>query len=113
MIDQLNVDCRFNALDADGIVVLPIYYRCHPLLLNAAFLGNPSADDQRILDFRDKSNYLHAFERPPKHTMLQNSFRKLFEISIRIGAYRERVAARLKRMTVARQSPPSSDPLKH
>src|SRR5882672_6334614 len=33
------------------------YYRYHPLLLNAAFLGNLSSDDQRILGFGNKTNY--------------------------------------------------------
>ena len=84
-----------------------------PLLLNAAFLGNLSAEDQRILGFGDKSNYRHAYERPSKHTTLQKTFMGLFEISIRISAFRERVSARLKRMTGGRKPPPSGDPLKH
>ena len=74
------------------------YYRYHPLLLNAAFLGNLSAEDQRILGFGNKTNYLHAFERVPKHTMLQDTFRGALEIAIRARAFRERVAARLTRM---------------
>ena len=89
------------------------YYRYHPLHLNAAFLGNLSVEDQRILGFGDKSNYVHAFERPPKHTTLQNTFMGLFEISIRIGAFRERAVARLKRMTGGRKPSPPSDPLEH
>ena len=75
------------------------YYRYHPLLLNAAFLGNLSEEDQRILGFGNKTNYLHAFERAPKHTKLQDTFRGALEIAIRASAFRERVAARLKRMT--------------
>src|SRR5437763_1201245 len=31
------------------------YYRYHPLLLNAAFLGDLSAEEQRILGFGDKT----------------------------------------------------------
>jgi hypothetical protein len=75
------------------------YYRYHPLLLNAAFLGNLSAEDQRILGFGNKTNYLPAFERVPKHTVLQDTFRGALEIAIRARAFRERLAARLKRMT--------------
>ena len=75
------------------------YYRYHPLLLNAAFLGNLSEEDQRILGFGNKTNYLHAFERAPKHTMLQGAFRGALEVAIRANAFRERVAARLKVMT--------------
>jgi len=75
------------------------YYRYHPLLLNAAFLGNLSAEDQRILGFGNKTNYVHAFERMPKHSLLQSTFRNALEIAIRANAFRERVAARLRRMT--------------
>ncbi|HVS20259.1 MAG TPA: phytanoyl-CoA dioxygenase family protein [Pyrinomonadaceae bacterium] len=39
------------------------YYRYHPLLLNAAFLGDLSAEDQRILGFGNKTNFQAAFER--------------------------------------------------
>ena len=74
------------------------YYRYHPLLLNAAFLGNLSAEDQRILGFGNKTNYLPAFERKPKHTMLQRGTRCALEVAIRVNALRERVAARLKRL---------------
>jgi Phytanoyl-CoA dioxygenase (PhyH) len=75
------------------------YYRYHPLLLNAAFLGNLSPEDQRILGFGNKANYLHAFERVPKHTMLQSAFRRALEVAIRADSFRERLAARFKRMT--------------
>ena len=74
------------------------YYRYHPLLLNAAFLGNLTAEDQRILGFGNKTNYLHAFQRRPKHTMLQGAFRGALEIAIRANAFRERVRARIKRL---------------
>jgi len=74
------------------------YYRYHPLLLNAAFLGNLSAEDQRILGFGNKTNYQHAFERTPKHIILQGAFRSALEIAIRANALRERVMARLKRL---------------
>lgn len=74
------------------------YYRYHPLLLNAAFLGNLSAEDQRILGFGNKTNYLHAFERKPKHTTLQSTYRLAFEFAIRTEGLRERVTARFKRL---------------
>lgn len=74
------------------------YYRYHPLLLNAAFLGNLSKEDERILGFGNKTNYQAAFERAPRHTMLQAAFRTALDISIRTKAFHERVAARLKRL---------------
>ena len=84
-------DVRLQKEDID-------YYRYHPLLLNAAFLGNLSPEDQRILGFGDKTNYLHAHERAPRHTLLQATFRGALEIAIRGEALRERVAARLRRL---------------
>jgi hypothetical protein len=73
------------------------YYRYHPLLLNAAFLGNLSEEDQRILGFGNKVNYVHAFERHPKHTTLQTVFRVTFGAKLRADYFLQRVQARLKR----------------
>jgi len=74
------------------------YYRYHPLLLNTAFLGNLSAEDQRILGFGNKTNYLPAFERKPRYTTLQSISRLALEISIRVGGMRDRVADRFRRL---------------
>ena len=40
------------------------FYRYHPLLLNAALLGDLSNEDRQILGFGDKTNYIAAFEPP-------------------------------------------------
>jgi Phytanoyl-CoA dioxygenase (PhyH) len=74
------------------------YYRYHPLLLNAAFLGNLSDEDHRILGFGNKTNYIHAFDRTPRHTLLQDTFRVVHDTAIRAKAMRERLAARLRRL---------------
>jgi hypothetical protein len=74
------------------------YYRYHPLLLNAAFLGNLCDEDRRILGFGNKTNYIHAFERNPKHTRLQGIFRAVYDAKIPIDNFQHRVVARLKRM---------------
>ena len=74
------------------------YYRYHPLLLNAAFLGNLSAEDQRILGFGNKTNYLHAFERRPKHTTLQSASRLALEIALHLEGLSERIRARFRRL---------------
>ena len=74
------------------------YYRYHPLLLNAAFLGNLTLEDQRILGFGNQTNYRHAFERRPKHTTLQFAFRLAHDTVIRVEKLRERVHARVNRM---------------
>ncbi len=74
------------------------YYRYHPLILNAAFLGNLSDEDQRILGFGNKTNFFPAFARTPKQKSLYSSFRGCLEVALRVNAFRERVYARLKRM---------------
>ena len=52
---------------------------------------------------QDGRRWIHAFERAPKHTLLQNTFRLALEVTIRANSFRERVAARLKRTKVALQ----------
>ena len=79
------------------------FYRYHPLLLNAAFLGNVSEEDQRILGFGDKSNYMPAFERPSRYKRLHRTFSRMHDMNLRLDDLRERVRARLKRMKVVRQ----------
>ena len=74
------------------------HYRYHPLLLNAAFLGNLSFEDQRILGFGNKTNYLHAHKRKPRHNILQLATNVALEVSLRVAGVRERVRARLQRM---------------
>ena len=75
------------------------YYRYHPLILNAAFLGNLSQEDQRILGFGNQTNFVPAFERKSRHPFLHNTFRVTNDLVLRASALRERVAARLKKMT--------------
>jgi hypothetical protein len=74
------------------------YYRYHPLLLNAAFLGDLSKEDQQILGIGDKTNYVHAFQRKPKYSRIQSMSRTALEVTIRAEALRERIAARLRRL---------------
>ncbi len=73
------------------------YYRYHPLLLNAAFLGNLSDKDRRILGMGNKATFVPGFERKGRHEWLQRSSRLAFETTIRVDAFRERVAARIRR----------------
>jgi len=73
------------------------YYRYHPLLLNAAFLGKLSDEDQRILGFGNKTNYIHAFARHPKHRALQTAFRGIFTAKLRAEHLGQRVNGKLWR----------------
>lgn len=58
------------------------YYRYHPLLLNAAFLGNLSEEDERMLGFGDKRNYQHGFTRRRRYPTLETMNRVLVEMTM-------------------------------
>ena len=60
------------------------YYRYHPLLLNASFLGNLTSEDQRILGFGDKRRYQHCFARRCRHPALETMNRSLMELTLRV-----------------------------
>jgi len=74
-----------------------VNYRYHPLILNAAFLGNLSQEDQRILGFGNKHNFRPAHEKPSRHETLQTAFTFVLDIDLRARNLHERVIARLKR----------------
>jgi hypothetical protein len=73
------------------------YYRYHPLLLNAAFLGNLSSEDQRILGFGNKTNFQPCFERPTRTPLGYKAFSAAFGAQLRVRELRARIAARLRR----------------
>lgn len=72
------------------------YYRYHPLILNAAFLGGLDEDDERLLGFGNKETFIPAFERESLHEGFQRSMRKAYETKLRLDAqlFRLRGAAR-------------------
>jgi hypothetical protein len=74
------------------------YYRYHPLLLNAAFLGGLTEEHYRILGFGNKTHYQPHFERKPAHTGFQAVMRGLFNVKLRVGKFRERLAGKLRRL---------------
>jgi len=74
------------------------YYRYHPLLLNAAFLGDLSQEAQRILGFGNKTRYMPAFRRTTQHNLLYRTFSLAFGATIKIDDLRERGTQRLKRL---------------
>jgi hypothetical protein len=71
-----------------------VYYRYHPLLLNAAFLGSLSEEHRRILGFGDKSQYLHAFERPARFPILAGFFQVAWNLRLRADDVIQHVRAR-------------------
>ena len=74
-----------------------ITYRYHPLLLNAAFLGNLSDEDRRILGFGNKGNFVPAFVREDQPPVSYNAFLIAHSASLRIRELRERIGTRLRR----------------
>jgi len=73
------------------------YYRYHPLILNAAFLGGLSSQDQRILGFGNKANYIHSFARKPKHVFIQQTSQALFKIKLYLSDLPDRIKDPLRR----------------
>ena len=77
------------------------YYRYHPLLLNAAFLGGLSAEDHRILGFGDKRTLQPGCQRRARFPKLEAAFRVAFEATLRLEPLAElprRVYRRVERL---------------
>jgi hypothetical protein len=73
------------------------YYRYHPLLLNAAYLGNLTTEDQRLLGFGDKRNHQPAFVRT-KGTLLHRLIATANGGQVRMQQLSQRIRARLRRL---------------
>jgi hypothetical protein len=73
------------------------YYRYHPLLLNAAFLGDLSSEDQRILGFGNKTNFQPCFERHAPIPFAHKAFSAAFSAQLRARELRKRIGAKLRR----------------
>ena len=73
------------------------YYRYHPLLLNAAFLGDLSSEDQRILGFGNRTNFQPCFERQTTPPLGYRAFQAMFDGQLRVRELRGRITARLKK----------------
>jgi len=73
------------------------YYRYHPLILNAAFLGELSEEDQRILGFGNKTNFLPAFVRSTRPSIFYSVLGIAYNAEVKLRKLNEMVAARLRR----------------
>ena len=73
------------------------YYRYHPLILNAAFLGELTEEDQRILGFGNKTNFQPAYVRAAQPSFLYRALTSAFSAELRIKNLKETILARLKR----------------
>lgn len=74
------------------------YYRYHPLVLSAAFLGDLSTEDQRILGFGSKIRYKPAFERTASHATLERFFHVAHGVVLRLEDLSGRVGSRLTKL---------------
>jgi hypothetical protein len=74
------------------------YYRYHPLLLNAAFLGGLTEEDRHILGFGNKTHYQEHFERAARHRGIQRLSARLFDGKLLLSEWGGRVAGRLRRL---------------
>src|SRR5689334_10475401 len=73
------------------------FHRYHPLLLNAAFLGDLTHDDQQFLGFGNKSRFIHAYQRPAKPPLLYGLVQRTLDVQLRVKSVRERVRSKLSR----------------
>jgi len=74
------------------------FYRYHPLLLNAAFLGDLSPEDQKVLGFGNKTNFIPAYTRPANPPLLYNVFVATLNLQLHARSLRERIAAKLNQL---------------
>jgi Phytanoyl-CoA dioxygenase (PhyH) len=74
------------------------YYRYHPLILNAAFLGDLGPEDYQILGFGNKTNYVRAYDRAPRHAGFHRGLTSLFNAKLRLDEFSHRVRARFRKM---------------
>lgn len=77
------------------------YYRYHPLLLNAALLGNLTADDERILGFGNKLSYQAGFVRKSGYPVLQQVVRYSHHGCVALRSFLDELGWRLKNVTGA------------
>jgi len=73
-------------------------HRYHPLLLNAAFLGDLSPEDQKLLGFGNKTNFIPGYVRPAKPSFLYKAFVATLNLELHASSLRERIVAKLNQM---------------
>jgi hypothetical protein len=74
------------------------YYRYHPLLLNAAFLGDMTPENRRILGFGDKTHYQPSFARQQSHAWFHDCMTTAYGVKLRLEEWGGRVFGKLGRL---------------
>jgi hypothetical protein len=75
-----------------------VYNRYHPLILNAALLGDLDEEHRRVLGFGDKRNYLPGFRRRTAYRRYHASLQGSHDLHLRIDDLVSRVSGRLRRI---------------
>jgi hypothetical protein len=73
-----------------------VNYRYHPLLLNAAFLGDLTPEDRFILGFGTQTHYLPAFDRPPRHESFQAWHARAYGLKVLLDELAFRVGDKIR-----------------
>ena len=91
--------CFFNYHDPNVALLQEAldYDRYHPLILNAAFLGALSEEDQRILGFGNKTNFRAAFVRSEQPSVFYKMLSAAYNAELRVKKLNEMIVARLRR----------------
>jgi hypothetical protein len=74
------------------------YYRYHPLLLNAAFLGDLTPKQQRILGFGDQTHFQRNFVREPSQPWMHTALTKLHAVNLLSNDWSSRLFGKLGRL---------------
>ncbi|MGH9932744.1 MAG: phytanoyl-CoA dioxygenase family protein [Pyrinomonadaceae bacterium] len=91
--------CFFNYHDPNVPLLQEAldYDRYHPLILNAAFLGGLSEEDQRILGFGNQTNFKPAFVRSGQPSVFYKVLSAAYSAEVRVKKLNEMIIARLRR----------------
>jgi hypothetical protein len=74
------------------------YYRYHPMLLNAAFLGDLTEEDRQILGFGNKASYQDTFDPRSDNHRFEKIIRSAFDVQLRAFDLKQRTVTKLNRV---------------
>lgn len=75
------------------------YNRYHPLMLNAAFLGDLTKEEMRVLGFGNKMQHQPAFARKPRFPVFHGLVRRAYDSRLSLDAFWQKWSYRLKRLS--------------
>jgi hypothetical protein len=75
-----------------------LYNRYHPLVLNAAFLGDLGEEGRRVLGFGDKRNYHPGFRRRTAFRRFHALIQSAHHVDVRLDELGSRVSAKMRHL---------------